>query len=160
MKTRVLFVCMGNICRSPAAEGVLQKLAKDNGLSDELEIASCGLGSWYVGHQADARMRSAAQLRGVSLVNRARQLDLNDYDAYDYLFAADNEVLLELQRHATTTEHKAKIHLFTEYSPSFKGREVPDPYYNGQGAFEEVLDIIEDACEGFIQHLRKEKKLS
>lgn len=151
---KVMYVCLGNICRSPAAEAILRKLVAEADLEDKVHIESSGLGAWYVGQPADERMRSAAQLRGIMLTGRGQQFLLSDYDKFDYILAADHEVYNELINHAKTTELKAKIHLITAYSTHYKGQEVPDPYYNGAGAFEEVLDILEDSCEGFLAHLK------
>ncbi len=156
---KVMFVCLGNICRSPAAEATLRHMAEEGGLSPHLEIDSSGLGAWHVGQQADSRMRTAAQTRGLSLVGRAKQFNHSHLDAFDYILASDHEVLNELLRITHTPEHKAKIHLMTAFSPAFQGKEVPDPYYNGYGAFEEVLDMLEDACEGLILHIQKQHNL-
>ncbi len=149
-----MYVCLGNICRSPAAEAILRKLAEGEGMGDKISIESSGLGAWYVGHQADHRMRSAAQNRGISLVGRAKQFLRSDFDTFDYILAADHEVYNELINHAATIEQKVKIQMITSYSDNYKGMPVPDPYYNGAGAFEEVLDILEDSCEGFLRYLK------
>lgn len=148
----VLFVCLGNICRSPAAEGYLKHLAQKRAIPD-LHIESCGLGSWHVGQLPDERMREAIQQRGIDLTSRGQLFDTVYLDVFDYILAADNSVLYELQLQAKTPEQKKKIHLITEYSTRYKGQEVPDPYYHNGRAFDLVLDMIEDSCQGLLNHL-------
>lgn len=148
-KTSVMFVCLGNICRSPAAEAILRKMEPD------WEVASSGIGSWHVGHLPDERMREAALLRGHPLTSRAQQFLLSHFQDYDLILAADLEVLHHLQAHAKTPSEKAKVHLFTAFSERYPNEEVPDPYFQGGNAFDLVLDILEDACKGISQHLNK-----
>lgn len=151
----VLFVCLGNICRSPAAEGFLRNLsAKDPDLNN-LQIESCGLGEWHVGQLPDERMREASKNRSVILSSRAQQFQREFFDRFDLILAADNEILNELYRHAKTPEHKAKIHLITHFSSCYKGEDIPDPYYQGDAGFQNVLDIIEDSCEGLINYIKQ-----
>lgn len=150
----VLFVCLGNICRSPAAEGVLRKMASEHEHLKDLHVESCGIGDWHVGQLADERMRHAAEGRGVILSSRAQQFHHTFLDRFDYILAVDQEVLNDLYHHARNPEHKAKIHLITAFSKCYPGQEVPDPYYGGEGAFEHVLNIIEDSCEGLVEHLK------
>lgn len=150
---RILFVCMGNICRSPAAEGVLKHLVqKDPSL--RIEVESCGIGDWHLGHAPDQRILEAAKARGIALTSRARQFTSEFFDHFDYILVADREVLKYLYHYAKTPEQKAKIILMTEFSSAYQGLEVPDPYYKAHGAFELVLDMLEDACEGLITHLK------
>jgi protein-tyrosine phosphatase len=153
----VLFVCLGNICRSPAGEAVLRHLAEKNSISD-LHVRSCGMGDWHMGHLADERMREAAQSRGFSITSRSQQFRKEFLNEFDYILAADREVLNDLHRHAHTPEHKAKIHLITAYSSGYKGEEIPDPYYRSGGAFDLVMDMIEDSCEGLLEEIRKKTK--
>lgn len=156
--TSILFVCLGNICRSPAAEGVLRyKAANDLELS-HLNIRSCGMGSWYVGQLPDDRMRDAAKARGIDLISRAQVFDPKFLDEFDYIFAADHEVLHHLYRYTKTPEQKSKIHLFTAFSACYPNQVIPDPFYQGGAAFDYILDIIEDACEGLIEHLKKQRQ--
>lgn len=149
-KVSVLFVCLGNICRSPAAEGILAKM------SGEVSVASCGIGDWHVGQLPDRRMRQAAEARGLVLRMRAQQLDREHFEKYDYILAADHEILKALQEMAEGPGQKAKIHLITAFSPTYRGKEVPDPYYEGDGEFDLVLDMLEDACEGLLQKIQTE----
>lgn len=146
--TSIMFVCLGNICRSPAAEGVLRHM------DPELKIQSCGIGDWHIGQLPDERMRDTAKLRGVHLTSRAQQFKLQFFDDYDYILAADHEVLHDLYRKAQTPSHKAKVHLITAFSPTYQNQEIPDPYFQGDAAFDLVLDMLEDSCEGLLQHIR------
>ena len=154
-KIRVLFVCMGNICRSPTAEGVFRKLVSDEGMGNVIEIDSAGTHAYHVGHEPDRRAQLAAQQRGIDLSElRARQVMLIDFESFDYILAMDAsnyEVLL-----AQSPAHaKSKINLFMSFAPSRKEQEVPDPYYGGQRGFEIVFDMIEDASNGLLDDIRK-----
>lgn len=152
---KVLFVCLGNICRSPAAEGMLKHLAADSGL--DLHIESCGIGDWHVGSLPDNRIRSAAKARGIILSSRAQKFQLDHLNDFDYILAADHEVLEHLHLFAKTPQQKAKIHLITAFSKSFHDESIPDPFYGGDAAFENTLDILEDACIGLISHLKQSR---
>lgn len=152
----ILFVCLGNICRSPAAEGVLQHLANKHQLTD-LAVESCGIGDWHVGQLPDERMQRAAQDRGIILKSRAKAFDTTFFQRFDYILAADHDILHELYARAKTPEQKAKIHLMTDYSLSYRGEDIPDPYYRGEGGFETVLDMIEDCCEALAHHIYGKK---
>jgi protein-tyrosine phosphatase len=151
----ILFVCLGNICRSPAAEGVLIHLAKQNNPPMDIYVESCGLGSWHKGQLPDERMRIAAKARGIVLTSRAQPFHPDFFEKFDYILAADNSVMYELHKWAKIPEHKAKIHLITRFSPSYYNQEVPDPYYYGQAHFEQVLDMLEDSCRGILDHILK-----
>lgn len=152
-KYRILFVCMGNICRSPAAEGVLRHMASQDPSLD-ITIESCGIGDWHIGSPPNQKMQEAAIARGIPLSGQAKQFRLEFFDGFDFILAADHEVVRDLHRFARTPEHKAKIGLMTDFSPSYKGEEVPDPYMQPGGAFDLVMDILEDSCQGFLAHLR------
>lgn len=154
----VLFVCLGNICRSPAAQGLLvHAAAKTHGLQG-LHVESCGMGDWHVGQLPDERIREAAKERGVVLTSRAQVFHPSFFSRFDYILAADLEVLHGLHGHAESPEHKVKVHLITTFSEAYKNEEIPDPYYGGEAAFELVLDMLEDSCNGLVQHLLKETK--
>lgn len=150
----VLFVCLGNICRSPAAEHMLRQMAEKNHRQD-LVVDSCGLGDWYLGATPDERMASAAQTRGMTITGRAKKFEPEYLDQFDYILAVDNEIVHHLYRYAKTPAQKAKIRLITEFSEFYKGEEIPDPYYSGEAGFELVLDMLEDSCKGLLEHLGK-----
>lgn len=149
----VMFVCLGNICRSPAGEAMLKQMIRKRGKSEDFAVASCGIGDWYVGQMADQRMREAAGARGIVLVSRAQQFKREFLDNYDYILAVDHEVLKDLYHFAAEPNHKAKICLATAFSKSYLNQEIPDPYYGGGGDFELVLDMLLDVCEGFLNEI-------
>jgi len=154
-KVRVLFVCMGNICRSPTAQGVFRKLVSEKGLNHAIEIDSAGTHAYHVGHEPDRRAQMAAQQRGIDISDlRARQVALIDFESYDYILAMDNsnyEILV-----AQSPAHaKSKIKLFMDFASISKLQEVPDPYYGGQRGFQIVLDLIEDASKGLLADIHK-----
>jgi protein-tyrosine phosphatase len=153
-KTRVLFVCLGNICRSPLAEGVFRNLVAEAGLSDKFEIDSAGTGSWHVGERPDARAAMVAKEHGVDLDCRARQVREEDLEDYDYVIAMDRENLLSLKRMASFSGGDAEIHLLRAYDPDPDTEEVPDPYYGGVSGFENVFQIVTRSCEGLLARLR------
>ncbi len=150
----VLFVCLGNICRSPAAEGVLRHLVEKDLPGTGIHIESCGLGDWHKGSLPDERMRQAAQNRGFTLVSRAQKIHPSFFDRFDLILVADLKVLNDLYHYAVTPAYKAKLHLITHYSPSYRDQEIPDPYYEGEAAFEHVLNMVEDSCQGLLDHLK------
>jgi protein-tyrosine phosphatase len=155
--TRVLFVCMGNICRSPAGEGILKYLVqKDPSL--QVYVESCGIGDWHIGRSPDQRMQQASTARGIALTSKAQQFQKNFFDHFDYILAADKEVLKHLYYYAKTPEQKAKVFLMTDFSLSYKHQDVPDPYCQGEGAFELVLDMLEDSCKGLLKHIKEQEK--
>lgn len=150
---KVLFVCLGNICRSPAAEATLKHFLQDQ-VDLNVSVESCGIGDWHIGQSPDRRMQEASQARGYKMIGRAQQFQQAYFDIFDYILVSDEEVLKNLYRYAKTPEHKAKIKLMTHFSPRYRDQEVPDPYYSSSGAFDLVLDMLEDACEGLLSHIR------
>ena len=149
---RVLFVCLGNICRSPSGEGVLAHLAAQRGVDDLLEIDSAGTGAWHVGERADARMRRAATGRGYDLTSRARQVTAEDLDRFDLVVAMDR------QNHADVAclvagEPPEHLKLLSEFLPGGSPVDVPDPYQGGPEGFERVLDLLEAAAPAILDHL-------
>ena len=151
---RVLFVCMGNICRSPSAEGVFNKIITDQLLQDKFSIDSAGTHAYHIGEAPDLRSQKAAKEREVDLSKiRARKVIMGDFEDFDYLLAMDEDnhsIMLQ----ACPEKHQHKIKLFLEYAPHLNTREVPDPYYGGAYGFERVLDLIEEASTGFIEELK------
>lgn len=150
----VLFVCLGNICRSPAAEGVLRHMAAKESLN-ELSIESCGLGSWHIGQLPDERMQIASKNRGIHLNSRAQLFTHAFYSRFDLILAADKQILNDLLQNVPQPKYKDKIHLITHFSVCYQDEEIPDPYYQGDAGFEQVLDMIEDSCQGILEHLKK-----
>jgi low molecular weight protein-tyrosine phosphatase len=151
----VLFVCMGNICRSPTAEGVFVHRVAAAGLSDRIHVDSAGTHAYHVGHPPDPRSQKTALKRGYELAGlRARLVSREDFGRFDYILAMDRDNLSALKRMAPR-DAKVKPRLFMDYS-AHAGREVPDPYTGGQQGFENVLDMIEDASSGLLEDIKKE----
>ncbi|HLY32888.1 MAG TPA: low molecular weight protein-tyrosine-phosphatase [Jatrophihabitantaceae bacterium] len=147
MTTRILFVCMGNICRSPTAEGVMRHLVTAAGCTEEFEIDSAGTGNWHAGQSPDRRARQAAAARGITVDGHAREIQTRDFDDFDLVVAMDRENLRELRRRAPRgTEHKLRM---------LADVEVPDPYYGDAAAFDEVLDIVQAGCSRLLDELRQ-----
>ncbi len=156
---KVLFVCMGNICRSPTGQGVFEKVVADAGLSHVISIDSAGTHSYHVGHPPDPRAQEAALKRGVDLsTQRARRVSEADFFEFDYVLAMDESNYADLSELATP-DTKQRLHLFLSFAPHLNKREVPDPYYGGTQGFERVLDLIEEAAEGLLAHIQKTHKL-
>ena len=152
---RVLFVCTGNICRSPTAEGVFRRLVEDAGLAHVIEIDSAGTGAWHAGEPPDARSQEAALRRGIDLsAQQARPVDRDDFHAFDVIVAMDRGHLRELHR-AAPPGATARIELLLDHAPEH-GRDVPDPYYGAGDGFERVLDMIEAAGAGLLAALRED----
>jgi protein-tyrosine phosphatase len=154
---RILFVCMGNICRSPTAEGVMRHLVRDAGLGDRIRIDSAGTSRAHVGDPPDARATRAAERRGVTLEGSARQVEPRDFETYDLLIAMDRENLRELELRAPDAGARAELRLLRASDPASAGDadlDVPDPYYGGGDGFEVALDLVEAACQGLLAELR------
>jgi protein-tyrosine phosphatase len=154
---RVLFVCLGNICRSPTAEGTMRSLVREAGLEREVELDSAGTGAWHVGSDPDERASSAAAERGIALAGQARRVRAEDFDYFDLLIAMDRSNLAELQRIAPGAEQRAKVRLLREFDPASEGAaslDVPDPYYGSGDGFERVLDQVQAACAGLLAQIR------
>ena len=158
-KVKVLFVCMGNICRSPTAEGVFRKVVKDAGLEHKFEIDSAGTIGYHAGERPDQRAQDAASNRGYDLSKqKARQVKARDYEYYDYILAMDRDNYSGLEKICPVgSEHK--LQLFLSYAPNLETDEVPDPYYGGVSGFERVLDMIEQASEGLLAEIRQQHRL-
>lgn len=150
---RLLFVCLGNICRSPAAEGVMRALIESKGYADRVSIRSAGTAGWHAGKLPDQRMRTAAQNRGYDLSSRARQVTENDLSEYDLVLVMDRQNLRDVQSFDRTSQFSSKIRLFCEFCTDHQESEVPDPYYGGEQGFELVLDLLEDGCRGVLAHI-------
>jgi protein-tyrosine phosphatase len=158
---RLLFVCMGNICRSPTAEGVMRALLREQGLEDAVEVDSAGTGGWHVGDPPDPRATAAARARGVTLAGAARQITPADFSRYDLVLAADRRNLREL-RAVMPADATADVTLLRGFDPASDGApdlDVPDPYYGGDDGFEHVLDLVDAACRGLLDRLRADGRL-
>ena len=154
--TRVLFVCLGNICRSPTAEGVMRALVNEAGMEDRIQLESAGTGAWHVGSPPDRRASEAASARGVELGGRARQVRAEDFEDFDLLLAMDGENARELRRQAQGDEERAKVRLLREFDPASAGAadlDVPDPYYGAAGGFDEVFELVHAACDGLLEQI-------
>jgi protein-tyrosine phosphatase len=150
---RILFVCMGNICRSPSAEGVFRRVLQERAAQLHVQIDSAGTHDYHIGEPPDSRALAAALRRGVDLSElRARQVADHDFELFDLILAMDEENLRELRARAHAKYHD-RIRLLLDYAPESNRRAVPDPYYGGEQGFEDVLDLLEEASEGLVQEL-------
>ena len=149
---RILFVCLGNICRSPTAEAAFREAAEAADL--DVEVDSAGTGDWHIGEPPDERMRSAAADDGLELAGRARQVSRDDFDYYDLIIAMDRQNQRDLRQLAPDSDQAAKIRLLREFEPGSKDGEVPDPYYGGEDGFHEVVRIVRSAARGLVDELQ------
>ena len=149
-KQKILFVCMGNICRSPAAEGIMKAKLKEKGLNNNYFIDSAGTHGYHKGELPDHRMRMHAARRGYDLTSRSRPVTYDDFFDFDLIIGMDDSNISDLNRRAPDEQSRLKIHRMTDYCRNFPDDHVPDPYYGGASGFEKVLDLLEDACEGII----------
>jgi protein-tyrosine phosphatase len=154
----ILFVCLGNICRSPTAEGVMRKLVSEAGLQESIAIDSAGTGGWHVGDPPDERATAAAQTRGIALEGHARKVRSEDFERFDLILAMDSSNERDLRRLAPDEEARAKVRLLREFDPASAGLDdldVPDPYYDNDRGFQIVLDQVQAACEGVLRYARE-----
>ena len=160
-KYSVLFVCMGNICRSPAAQAVMQRLVDERGLTDRFYIDSAGIGAWHIGDLPDKRMRVHARPRGYELTHRARQVQSGDFEDFDLIVGMDAGNVDDLRYKAATIEQQDKVVMMGEYIRQYPNYDyVPDPYYEGSEGFELVLDLLEDACDNLLNRIIKQNNIS
>lgn len=156
MAVNVLFVCLGNICRSPTAHGIFEQKVKNAGLQDEIVIDSAGTGGWHIGKSPDARASQFALERGYDLSHlRARQTDPSDFLKYQYILAMDHANLADLKR-MKPSDYKGHLGLLLDFGDNPQYREVPDPYYGGDEGFQLVLDLVESACDGLLIDIRQQ----
>lgn len=154
-QVKVLFVCMGNICRSPTAHGVFRDLVQREGLIDLIEIDSAGTHAYHVGNGPDKRAQATADSRGIDLSDlRARQVDEDDFSHYDYVIAMDQENYISLSRQCPDALVD-RIYMFMDFAPQMRTREVPDPYYGGDQGFERVFDLVDAASAGLLDTVRQ-----
>ena len=156
--TRVLFVCLGNICRSPLAEAVFRHKVRERGVEGDFEIDSAGTSGYHSGAAPDRRSAETARRRGVELAGQSRQLGAEDLRRFDYVIAMDGENLREIRALEAEAGGTARIHRLREWDPARSGADVPDPYYGGTGGFDEVHDIVDRSCEALLDHLLAEHR--
>lgn len=152
---KILFVCMGNICRSPMAEGVMHRLLDEAGLKDKYDIDSAGIINYHQGELADSRMRQHALQRGYQLIHRSRPVTTDDFYNFDLIIGMDDRNIEDLRGLAPSPYEVKKIHRMTEYCTHHATDHVPDPYYGGSSGFEYVIDLLEDACAGLLKTLEE-----
>ena len=154
-KIAVLFVCLGNICRSPAAEAIFINLLEKKGLRDGFIVDSAGTGSWHIGKMADSRMRIAAEKRDINILSRARQINSEDFEKFNYILAMDNSNFRNIQdlKNRTSLTDFAVIKKIQNFRSVFNEQEVPDPYFGGDEGFDRVLDILEDSVSCFLESI-------
>ena len=151
---RVLFVCLGNICRSPTAEGVFRQLVRQAGLENKIETDSAGTAGYHIGEAPDRRSQKHAKARGVDISDlRGQQIDSSHFVKFDLVLAMDNSNMRDLESVAPQ-DQLHKLQLFLRYARKFKQEEVPDPYYGGAEGFEHVLDLVQDASEGLLEFIK------
>ncbi len=159
-KVRVLFVCMGNICRSPTAQGVFQHLLRQEGLAAQVEVDSAGTHAYHVGEPPDRRAQETAARRGIDLsAQRARQVVAEDFEGFDYVLVMDQDNYHAISRLCPSGQEK-KLGLFMDFAPDWRTREVPDPYYGGANGFERVFDMVEDAARGLLEDIRRRYRIT
>lgn len=152
---KVLFVCMGNICRSPTAHGVFRALVEQEGLAEVIEIDSAGTHAYHVGSEPDRRAQETARRRGIDLSDLvARRVEGVDFESFDYVVAMDQDNFMSLSA-ICPDQHVDKIHMFMDFAPAMRTREVPDPYYGGASGFERVFDLVQAAAEGLLAEIRR-----
>ena len=157
---RVLFVCMGNICRSPVAEGVFRLMLEGVGLSEKIDVDSAGTHAYHIGAPPDTRSQATALRRGVDLRQlRARRVTVADFAEFDYLLAMDRDNFENLLELCPDSSLHNRVRLLMDFAPHLPEREVPDPYYGGPSGFDRVMDLIEEAAQGLLLHIREQHRL-
>ncbi|MEM1308994.1 MAG: low molecular weight protein-tyrosine-phosphatase [Cyanobacteria bacterium P01_H01_bin.153] len=153
MTTRLLFVCLGNICRSPSAENIMNHLLESRQLTHQFSCDSAGTASYHIGSSPDRRMAQAARQQGIELVGQARQFQASDFEAFDWILAMDDSNYRDILRLDPAGQYTQKVRKMCDFSRHHSDTEVPDPYYGGADGFRYVIDLLMDACEGFLEEL-------
>ncbi len=154
MKIKILFVCHGNICRSPSAEAIMKHIVEKENLTDLIHCDSAGIIGYHEGENADARMMQHAKKRNYNLTSISRPVVMQDFDNFDYIIGMDKSNIIALMRKAPDEKSKSKIKLMTDYCSTHNYTHVPDPYYGGSAGFELVLDLLEDACLNLLEEVK------
>lgn len=152
---KILFVCLGNICRSPAAEGILKRMVREQGLDNKISVDSAGTSGYHDGDLPDHRMRQHGARRGYKFDSRSRRFTSLDFDRFDVILAMDDSNYHNIMRLAPDLESEKKVYRMVDFSKRFGHDHIPDPYYSGADGFELVLDLLEDACEGLLEKLKR-----
>lgn len=160
MTYKLLFVCLGNICRSPSAENIMKHLIEREGLSDRIICDSAGTSSYHIGSSPDRRMSAAAQMKGIKLEGKARQFKKFDFEEFDLILAMDRENYQNILYLDPNGKYRDKVRLMCDFCTRHHIKEVPDPYYGGPEGFNQVIDILLDACEGLLEYIVKNQLLT
>ncbi|NEN90878.1 MAG: low molecular weight phosphotyrosine protein phosphatase [Okeania sp. SIO3H1] len=159
MEYKLLFVCLGNICRSPSAENIMNHLIEKANLSGRIVCDSAGTGGYHIGSPPDSRMTYAAKMRGITLKGAARKFQVEDFDNFDLILTMDKDNYQDVLRLDTAGKYQDKVKLMCDFCRYFDVQEVPDPYYGGQDGFDYVIEILLDACEGLLDYIINQKKI-
>lgn len=154
MAYKLLFVCLGNICRSPSAENIMRHRLEEEGLSEQVICDSAGTSSYHVGAAPDRRMQVAAKKRGIRLYGQARQFTVEDFEAFDLILAMDRDNYQGILYLDRKNQYGDKVKMMCDYAKNFRDKEVPDPYYGGESGFDYVIDLLLDACDGLLAEIR------
>lgn len=158
MPQKLLFVCLGNICRSPSAEGIMNSLIEEAGLSQEIICDSAGTSGFHIGEPADRRMSAAAKQQGFTLTSRSRKFEVSDFEEFDLILAMDQENYNTILSLDPTGQYQHKVKMMCEFCREHSDRDVPDPYYGGPSGFTYVIDLLSDACAGLLHYLTQEQR--
>lgn len=156
MTVKLLFVCLGNICRSPSAEGIMNHLVREAGLSDRIICDSAGTSSYHIGASPDPRMTAAARQKGIPLSGCGRQFEVKDFKQFDLILAMDRDNYQDLMARDRIGNYQDKVRLMCDFCQKFPDKEVPDPYYGGSDGFTYVIDLLLDACNGLLTHVTQD----
>jgi protein-tyrosine phosphatase len=159
MTYKLLFVCLGNICRSPSAENIMRYLIEKEGLSDKISCDSAGTSSYHIGSPPDSRMQAAAAQRGIKLVGAARQFQPSDFAAFDLILAMDRYNYRDILRLDSRNQYQDKVKMMCDYATQHLEREVPDPYYGGSEGFNQVIDLLLDSCQGLLEEIKETQSI-